>query len=295
MNLLTNSRMACAKRCLRKHYYQYELSIRPEEISEPLRIGTGVHDAMEHGKAPILADPVESAIVSGLYEGHQRNWKGREPVYIQREQEFYIPFVDNWTIAGKIDGIIELPDGRLAIYELKTTGYDIEPYADYWKKLRMDAQISLYFLSAQYLGHEVDTVLYDVIRKPGIRVRKGETVQQYRQRLVEDTIAKPSRYFQRAEIPRLYNDLEEFKSELFQQAAFLTWARRNGYRFRNTDACMEPFKCEYLNICHSGLSPSDGVPDGYIRSERHPELSGVPDGKATPTDHGEVVFQPREV
>jgi hypothetical protein len=74
-----------------------------------------------------------------------------------------------FKVAGKIDKIVRLADGRLAVMEHKTCGESIEPASDYWKRLRIDQQISLYMLAARELGHDVQTVLYDVIRKPAIR------------------------------------------------------------------------------------------------------------------------------
>jgi hypothetical protein len=68
-----------------------------------------------------------------------------------------------------MDAIVTLPDSRLALEELKTCGQDIGPESDYVKRLRIDAQISLYFDAAKKTGHDVQTVLYDIIRKPTIR------------------------------------------------------------------------------------------------------------------------------
>jgi hypothetical protein len=61
--------------------------------------------------------------------------------------------------------------GRLAVKETKTTGDTIDRSSDYWLKLRIDQQISLYMLAAKHLGYDVETVLYDVIRKPGMAPR----------------------------------------------------------------------------------------------------------------------------
>lgn len=90
------------------------------------------------------------------------------------EQQFNIPIINpatgrasrTYTLGGKIDKIVRLYDGRLAVMEHKTAGQDISPEADYWKRLRIDQQISLYYMAAQHLGYEIDTVLYDVARKP---------------------------------------------------------------------------------------------------------------------------------
>jgi hypothetical protein len=67
---------------------------------------------------------------------------------------------------GKIDKIVRLADGRVAIMEHKTTSDDISPGSDYWLRLCIDQQVSRYMAAAQDLGHEPQTVLYDVIGKP---------------------------------------------------------------------------------------------------------------------------------
>ena len=71
--------------------------------------------------------------------------------------------------SGKQDGIIKLADGRLALLEHKTSGEDLSPEKDFWKALRIDGQISLYWLAANHNGYNIDTVLYDVIKKPTIK------------------------------------------------------------------------------------------------------------------------------
>lgn len=71
--------------------------------------------------------------------------------------------------AGKIDAINELADGRTAIFETKTTGDNIEDTSDYWTVLGIDPQISGYLCAAQDMGIKAETIVYDVIHKPGMR------------------------------------------------------------------------------------------------------------------------------
>ena len=60
----------------------------------------------------------------------------------------------------------------MAILEYKTTGQDLAPDGDYWKRLLIDSQVSVYWLAAVDAGLAVQTVLYDVTRKPTIRPRQ---------------------------------------------------------------------------------------------------------------------------
>ena len=62
-----------------------------------------------------------------------------------------------------------LEDGRIAVREFKLLGDDISQDSDLSRRLRIDHQISLYVYAARQLGFKVDTVLYDVTRKPIIK------------------------------------------------------------------------------------------------------------------------------
>ena len=66
---------------------------------------------------------------------------------------------------------LPLPDGRVAIVEFKTTRDEISPGSDYWKRLNIDRQVSVYMLGARALGYDATAVLYDAARVPGLRPR----------------------------------------------------------------------------------------------------------------------------
>ena len=213
-NLLTHSRMQTAKSCLKRHYFAYELGIRRDRDAHYLRTGSAVHkgiDMKAQGKES--NDAIQEA-VKGYDEfpawcvsnDDRLDWKIERETAVRllhayfwihkndqlevvaTEQAFDIPLINSETgaaarlfrLAGKIDKIVRLPDGRLAIQEHKTTGDDISPTSDFWSRLRIDNQISLYVLAARRLGHQVESILYDVIRKPKIspsKLTQSETAQ----------------------------------------------------------------------------------------------------------------------
>ena len=121
----------------------------------------------------------EREIVAAMLTGYAWRWGQATGEIIASETAFNLPIRNPETggttnvfrVGGKIDSIIRLADGRLAIRECKTCGEDIAPDSDYWGRLRVDQQISLYFMAAKEMGHDVVTVEYDVLRKPGIRPR----------------------------------------------------------------------------------------------------------------------------
>lgn len=197
--LLTNSRATSFKRCRRRHWYEYEQRLRPEEESKALRMGSAVHagldviktggsndsalDAVDvfYATIPEAADEwtweIERTTVLCLVSGWAWRWGDRGGLdVIASESKFQMPLrnpatgaaTPNFDLAGKQDGIVRL-DSRKAVLEHKTCSEDIDESSGYWQRLQMDCQISLYVHAARESGQDVSGVLYDVIRKPTIR------------------------------------------------------------------------------------------------------------------------------
>lgn len=339
-NLLTHSSEAAFKTCPRKFFLQYRIGLRPQHDSDALRLGSAFHVGLEqlkHGKdedeaaAAVVTEyadhdcppwltpedfDVERETAVALVRGYARRWGADAIVkYVAVEQAFTVPIVNPTTLretptfrsAGKIDGIAELPDGRIALIEHKTTSDNIEPGSDYWQRLMMDGQISRYVLAARDLGYDVQTTVYDVTRKPSIRPRniskaeralatsrgdyygvpltmtcpERETPQLYGARLLADLVERPGFYFARNEIPRLEHDLAEFRAEQWSLQRTIRQAELDAREWgaaawpRNTGACTSPYRCGFLDVCR-GLrgDPTEKIPDGFRRAKvLHGELA----------------------
>lgn len=197
--LLTHSRISSFKSCRKKHFYEYEHRVRRTTDSRALRMGTAYHaglEALGHGlpiddafaavsqcyeNEPTGFDSrewlIEHQTVLNLLAGYAWRWESSPLEYVAVEQEFCIPLVNPETgrasttfmLAGKIDGIVRLEDGRLAVKENKLLGDDISVDDFLWRRLAIDPQISIYVLAARELGYDVDCVLYDATRKPTIK------------------------------------------------------------------------------------------------------------------------------
>jgi len=195
---ITNSRATAFKTCRRRHWYSYEMALRPEVDAKALRMGTAFHYALDalkqngsedqaradinlsYANCPDYVDQLawdyELYTILSLFNGYVWRWPAPWKSAAS-EQSFYLPIRNPQTssrslifqLGGKIDGIVELEDGRLAVLEHKTTSEDLAPDSDYWRRLQIDQQISIYVLAARELGYDVSTVLYDVIRKPTIK------------------------------------------------------------------------------------------------------------------------------
>jgi hypothetical protein len=295
----------------------------PEESAEPvenkaceaIRRATQSYSTVPYWCQDLLEWAVERVTVERLLHAYFLRYQGDGLKTIATEQEFCLPLINPetgadsplWRLAGKIDRIVQLPDGRLAVLETKTSSSSLDDGSDYWARLRLDSQISLYYYAARQLGYEVQTVLYDVVRKPLIDVMRAtplekrkftkdgrlyanqrdrdETPDEFAERLTSDIAARPEFYFARKEIPRLEADLAEAQAEWWQQAHLLRECQRTGRWFRNTQSCLQPFRCEYCEICFTGARPEESIPTGFRRVENvHPELRGESsDGASQPS------------
>jgi hypothetical protein len=85
---------------------------------------------------------------------------------------------------------------------------------------------------------------------------------------------RPEFYFGRREVPRLEADIAEAQAEWWQQGKLLRDCQRSGRWFRNTNACLQPFRCPYSEVCFTGADPARSLPNGfYIAEDIHPELT----------------------
>ncbi len=335
IELLTHSRMTAMKTCPWKHYLDYELfdtGIEADRESEPLRIGHAIHvglDLMAQGKSldglmeiymetPAWADPLDwsAEYAKVLVMVHHYTAPGVE--VIATEQSFSLPLKlpgmkrarRGWRLAGKIDKIVKLPDGRLALMEHKTTSDGIGDSDPYWDGLRLDSQISTYYYAAPRLGYDIQAALYDVLKKPGQRIKKAtppenrkykkdgtlyanqrdkdESPDDYYKRL--DCILRDEHdnYYSCREVPRLEADIALCIAEADMARGMIVHCRKHGWP-RNTGACKMPYRCQFYNLCSMGVNPEKHMaeygtlPDGYRVSKfRHPELEDSNESESTP-------------
>jgi hypothetical protein len=344
---LTSTSMATMRRCPRQFFYRYDMGLRRLRDTAPLRLGSAFHHGQElrrglfaddlaavidlatagYAEMPDWAEPdawaVECETVRQLLAGHFWRYGDDNLEFVAVELPFDIPLVNpdsgaasrTFRLAGKIDAIVRLPDGRLAVLEYKTAGCDISPDSDYWPRLRYDGQISLYVLAARALGYDVAMVLYDVTRKPTIKPRqipeldddgckivldaesnrvlnangkprqtasskdgyvlqvRAEAPAEYGDRLLADIGERPDYYFQRREIPRLEDDLAEYRAELWQQADLIRESRRRSRWFRNVSRMTCDY-CDFKELCLGGVRVcAESPPSGYEFIDNvHPEL-----------------------
>ncbi len=318
MQRMTNSRRSKFATCRKSAWFAYELRLRPVSDGKALCWGLAFHDgndALSTGDDPLAriathADKLNAYDIAALqattaaYAQHYgTDQYGGDP--IRSEVSFRLPLVNPATghksktfeVAGKIDAI--LPN---AIRETKTTGSSLDDDR-YWRRLLMDPQITLYYWAARELGYTVETVYYDVIRKPSMNphlathvekrkykkdgtpyanVREtDETPDEWYERLFADIMKRPDFYFARRKTPRTGQHVEELQYELWDVAKDYRQAQLNGRWYRNVSRMTCDY-CSFFSICHGLTAWEPGeTPEGFVCLEDpHPEL-GATDASST--------------
>src|SRR3990167_3244587 len=212
--LLTHSRMQSFKACRKKAYFEYEVGLRREVDAKALRMGSAGHNALdvlkkggsietaidairhEYANVPDGVEErewgIEQETIECLVTGWNWRW-GESLEIVDSEQSFALPLINPetgaatplWDAAGKIDGIVQV-DGRKLTLEHKFISDPIDQDSDYWRRLQIDSQISLYTWAGRQIDHDVTGVFFDVIRKPTIRPEQVPILDEDGKKIVLD-------------------------------------------------------------------------------------------------------------
>lgn len=334
--LLTASRIATYLACQRRHYYRYEIGLTDENPSDALRFGTAWHKAMELRATGMSYDDTMEAIapdlnglpfvqLAAMLAGYWREYENDYTVLLNEEEFTHsIEGIRAFRAAGKLDKIVELPNGRHALMEHKTTAQSIAPDSDYWLQMRNSVQNYQYAGAAIRAGWQLSSIIYDVVRKPTINPRESvpvldeegrrvivdangdrllkangepyatmpksggtaltqaETLEDYAQRLVQDTMDRPEFYYARREVPILIDDVLAFEQQRQEAAKEILYKRQRARKFperpgefawlKNVSQ-MNCQSCQFSGICLNNISVDpENPPAGFVVGERHPEL-----------------------
>lgn len=327
--LLTNSRLRASRRCAREQHLYYELGYVPVETDEEStrRFGTVMHVGLEAwwcavpltaapepvleaalaALAPLKMDPFVRVKAEVMMAAYHHRWIADAELYevLAVEREFETALVNPLTnaesrtfrLGGKIDAIVrERATGRVLVVEHKTTSEDVAPGSAYWKRLRMDSQVSTYFDGAESLGYRVDACLYDVLSKPGQRPAKAtpielrkytqktgalyanqraedETPEEFKVRLLEKMLEDPASYFARGEVLRLEQELYDARLDSWEQARVIRENQLAKRAPRNPEACERYGRlCAFWEVC-TGAASLDDTTKFTRTTQVHSELS----------------------
>lgn len=323
--LLTNSRAKAFRACPRLHHIRYNLAIAPATEPEFLRFGTLWHTGTEAWWKAMgrrvdepdwltealdaitfaATDPLDRVRAEELMRGYHYRWKDAGYTPLAVEVEFRTTLVNPETraqsrtfdLAGKLDGIVKGPDGRVLLTERKTSAENLGQGSEYWRRLTLDPQVSTYFVGARSLGYDVEGCLYDVVGKPRLELRQAtpiesrkytkdgrlyaaqrerdEDLEEYRERLRDHIAENPDRYYQRGEVVRLEEQEKDAAYDAWQTARLIREAKSTGHHIRNPDACSRfGSTCAFFDVC-TGLTTLDDPARFRKMEDPHAELLQV--------------------
>ena len=303
MRIETTSSLNCASTCARKYKHRYVDRLQSPNYSSSLGLGTFVHawaetlkpggDQAAASKAverelekyksvqqeatyqetalAIEADYTLARAIAPLWWEYWNKKDGylsnQVLAFAETEKEWAFVIGGN-ALVGKRDGIVKhLQFEKTFLHEIKTSGdADRETYK---LKLQMERQISNNIQAIRDEGRRCDGVLYDIIWKPAIRLKKEETAEEFLQRKIDCYKNEPNRYFERLFVYRSEADLKRAMINLQQQFGMLVAAEHFGYP-RNESQCEQWGRlCEFFTDCMDGNDPQ-----GFQkREEKFPEIS----------------------
>jgi hypothetical protein len=316
--LWTSSSIKLFRKCQRKWFWKYFMRLRPKRRAVPLTVGGAFHDGLEQwyrskrASMPKIAAKIVQALVKkiagegefydqgehddllkavstveGMLNGYARSYAAdRKRWKLKRgdvEREFKIDMGD-FDFAGKIDLLPTIAKKRV-IMDHKTASKIGKSYLE---RLPMDTQVRAYIMGAlRGLGIKTDQVLYNVIRKTGLRRKSDESMKKFCARIALDYEARPDWYFFRETLTFDKDSIAALELEIQQTHAMWQWLMNRDKSvildprsWTPTDTtCSEFFKtCPYYRLCTLGLD--HGTAHWYYQSEQmHTELDNAEGGE----------------
>lgn len=286
---LSHSMLTTLLNCARRFDFQYVQ--RLETLSRPRPLGMGA----AYQKCIELQDPtvggemvregvrvmsqddedklqVEEAIVEAAARLYLSLWPATPAE--QREVEFRVRLRSPWTgrpsntfdLLGYADAVVDHGDW-LELIENKFVGQINEVSI---RKLVLDRQISLECYGLwRATGKKVRKIDYRYVRKPTIRQKKTETIDEFRERVTADYQERPDFYSHQEDVFRTDEDLLRVETELWTWAEQLRQARRHGFFPRNSSHCSDFGGCPFLALCV-------GDPDASSLYRERPKRDAAP-------------------
>lgn len=293
-----NSQLACAQR----YAYEYVDKIEPISKSAGRRLGGAFAKALEAGDPEVGVKFLEEgtfaltqedqdqlridcAIVRAAAKAYLAAYgagERREFGYRVRLRNPHTgAYSRTFDLEGYADGLVpngsEVAQIGFTLIEDKFVGR-LEATAV--KRLKLDRQLALECYGIwRATGQPVTDIKYRFTRKPSIKQKQTETVEQFCERVEADYEERPEFYLLEEPLERTADDLVRIEAELWQWAAQRREAHRAHVFPRNSSHCHDYGGCPFLPLC-VGDPDAPSLFKEKARSERTPSTPNNEEDKA---------------
>lgn len=281
---LTNSARSTFLNCRKKYEFSYVYGLAPRKPSIPFLVGALFHEELDRmytegdfdeaaarlriGKACEKASRAEGltpedservfmqqAIAMGAVKGYARQYLERDLdswEVVEAEGAFKIDLPGGWTYHGKTDLVVrEKKTKKLKLVEHKTAGkLDVA----YIAKLPLDNQILGYAWGKTMQKMPLEGVIYNVTKKPLIRQRQNESINEFYRRVEQEYTDRPEEYFYRESLTFGRQDIDQFSDELKQFTREIDKAHDEEFFYKNPSQCTAMGVCAFMKLCTDGVT-----------------------------------------
>lgn len=253
--MFSHSRINCFKECAKKYEYKYIDNLEPIDDNKALNIGKAFHRGIELNSVNDLAKELDEdeyfsdeknetnkIIALAMVESFLKKFPNHNEGNIQHEVHIETNICGNEKdFQIYADAIKEVEEG-LILREYKTTSKIDDLYLD---KLEFNDQISRYcYVIEKEYKKPVIAIEYYIAKKPLLRQKQNETIEQYRNRLVERLMEDNN--IVSITLQRTKEDIEDAYEDLKYDINNI----KNTKRFtKNLSNCSVYGGCPYMNLC----------------------------------------------
>lgn len=291
---LTHSGMQCFNDCRMKYHWRYDLGLCPVEKIQAFEFGSAFHKGLEVWFKYGIQD---AALNAAQTDAERRGLTLEDQIKLECMLTKYMEIYahENFTVieiempfrvdlcnpktgrksklfwhSGKIDGLVKDTKGDYFILEHKTVSDINDAFKE---RILIDSQIGEYVIGIERaLGITVAGSIYDVAEKPKIKMKMGETDEEFEARkadlLSKSKTGKTSAKKQEPETAdefraRMMNALSDMnyqrfivpftperKREMKEELWMISQHMRAQMVYKNTGMCARMgMKCPFLDLC----------------------------------------------
>ena len=300
MHFLSSSRLSDFRTCPRLYYFRDVLGRHTIAVSAALAFGTLWHTVMElwwsgRDVGAYLTehadeiDVTDAAKITALLKCYRAPREQFDVLAVEQEFSVKIESPDagrtfyNYRLIGRLDLVLRKHGSEtIWVCDHKTTSSEIIGFGPYWQGLQIDSQMGNYCLAIRALyGEESTGFIYDVVRKPGIRLCGTDekqaallgitSAEAYSLRCENEIRKSPECTYQWREHPRVEADLLDARRDLWQQVEMVRSCDNAGRYPRNCNSCSGRYgQCEYLDVCTGRAS----IQDDTLFRDKHEAAQG---------------------